>query len=194
MSLKTNDIPKGPESVEILLIPLNKLVRSVCNVRKTGGESIDDLAASVIAHGLLHNLTVTAQIKNKKPTGKFEVVAGGRRLAAFQKLAKQNKIPKTFGVPCLAVDGAAAPEVSLAENTIRQAMHPADQFAGFRSMIERGMTVEDVAARFGVSSTSVRQRLKLANVAPRLFEMFRDDEINLNQMMALAVTDDHSAQ
>ena len=61
-------------------------------------------------------------------------------------------------------------------------------------MIERGMTVEDVAARFGVSTTSVRQWLKLAKVAPQLFEMFRDAEINLNQMMALAVTDDHSAQ
>jgi ParB family chromosome partitioning protein len=60
-------------------------------------------------------------------------------------------------------------------------------------MIERGMAVEDVAARFGVSTTSVRQRLKLAKVASQLFEMFRDAEINLNQMMALAVSDDHSA-
>jgi ParB family transcriptional regulator, chromosome partitioning protein len=56
------------------------------------------------------------------------------------------------------------------------------------------MTIEDVAARFGVSATTVRQRLKLANVAPRLFELFRADEINLDQMMALAVTDDRTAQ
>ena len=58
MSLKKNDIPKSPESEEILRIPVNKLIRSACNVRKTGGESIDDLAASILAHGLLQNLTV----------------------------------------------------------------------------------------------------------------------------------------
>ena len=194
MSLEKNDIPKSPESVEILRIPVNKLIRSACNVRKTGGESIDELAASIFAHGLLQNLTVTEQTKHDKPTGKFEVVAGARRLAALQKLAKQNKIPKTFAVPCLPVAAATAPEMSLAENTIRQAMHPADQFTAFRSLIDQRMTVEDVAARFGVSATTVRQRLKLANVAPRLFELFRADEINLDQMMALAVTDDHAAQ
>jgi ParB family chromosome partitioning protein len=60
-------------------------------------------------------------------------------------------------------------------------------------MIERGMAVEDVAARFGVSTTSVRQWLKLAKVASQLFEMFRDAEIILNRMMALAATDDDSA-
>ena len=45
-----------------------------------------------------------------------------------------------------------------------------------------------------MTATTVRQRLKLANVAPRLFELYRTDEINLDQLMALAVTDDHAAQ
>jgi ParB family transcriptional regulator, chromosome partitioning protein len=44
---------------EIISIPLNKLVRSPRNVRKTGGETVEELAASIHAHGLLHNLTVT---------------------------------------------------------------------------------------------------------------------------------------
>ena len=34
-------------------IPLNKLVPAPCNVRKTGALAIDDLAASIAAHGLL---------------------------------------------------------------------------------------------------------------------------------------------
>jgi ParB family chromosome partitioning protein len=45
-----------------------------------------------------------------------------------------------------------------------------------------------------VTATTVRQRLKLANIAPRLFELYRADEIDLDQLMALAVTDDHAAQ
>jgi ParB-like chromosome segregation protein Spo0J len=45
----------------IIAIPLNKLTRSVCNVRKSGGDSIDDLATSILVHGLIHNLTVVEQ-------------------------------------------------------------------------------------------------------------------------------------
>jgi ParB family chromosome partitioning protein len=73
-------------------------------------------------------------------------------------------------------------------------MHPADQFTAFQQLVSAGLGFEEIAARFGLTPTTVRQRLKLANVAPRLFELYRADEINLDQLMALAVTDDHAAQ
>ena len=177
------------DPTEIVQIPLNKLTRSDTNVRKTGENSITELAASIQAHGLLHNLVVT-----KTKSDKYQVIAGSRRLAALTKLAKEKVIPKTFGVPCRVVDGGAGTETSLAENVIRANMHPADQFDAFRTLVDEGMGVEEVAARFGVSATTVRQRLKLANVAPRLFELYRTDEIALDQLMALAVCDDHAAQ
>ena len=175
---------------EIVSIPLNKLVASPLNVRKSGGQSIEDLAASIKAHGLIHNLVVTKAAKGNK----HEVVAGARRLAALNKLAKEKVIPKTLNVPCRVVDADASTESSLAENTIRQAMHPADQFSAFQQLVSNGLPIEEIAARFGVTPTTVRQRLKLANVAPRLFGLYRTDEINLDQLMALAVTDDHAAQ
>jgi ParB family transcriptional regulator, chromosome partitioning protein len=175
---------------EIVSIPLSKLAVSPLNVRKTGGLTIEDLATSIEAHGLIHNLVVT-----KAPKGdKHQVIAGARRFAALTKLAKEKRISKSFGVPCRIIDGEGSTETSLAENVIRTAMHPADQFTAFRSLIDQGMGLEDVAARFGVTPTTVRQRLKLANVAPRLFELYREDEINLDQLMALAVTDDHGEQ
>jgi ParB family chromosome partitioning protein len=173
---------------EIVSIPLNKLVASPLNVRETGGQTIEDLAASIQAHGLLHNLVVA------KKGDKHHVIAGTRRFAALRKLAKEKAIPKTFDVPCRVIDAAGSTETSLAENVIRTAMHPADQFDAFRSLVDEGMGVEEIAARFGVTATTVRQRFKLANVAPRLFELYRADEINLDQLMALAVTDDHAAQ
>ena len=175
---------------EIVNIPLNKLVGSPLNVRKTGGQTIEDLAASIQAHGLLHNLVVTKATKGDK----HQVIAGARRLAALNKLAKEKVLPKTFDVPCRVIDAEASTESSLAENTIRQAMHPADQFMAFQQLVADGLGFEEIAARFGVTATTVRQRLKLANVAPRLFELYRTDEINLDQLMALAVTDDHAAQ
>ena len=81
-----------------------------------GGDSIDDLASSILVHGLLHNLTVVEQLAdNGKNSGKYEVVAGGRRFAALQRLAKEKKLPKTFAVPCHIVDPASATEASLSQ-------------------------------------------------------------------------------
>ena len=58
-------------------IPLNRLIPSSANVRKTGATiSIEELAASIAAHGLLQNLQVRPAATK---AGKFEVVVGGRR-------------------------------------------------------------------------------------------------------------------
>src|SRR5258708_34100187 len=73
-------------------------------------------------------------------------------------------------------------------------MHPADQFIAFRDLVESGLSIDEVAARFGVTTLFVRQRLKLANVAPRFIEAYRAGEILLEQLEALALTDDHEAQ
>ena len=65
-------------------IPLNKLIAWDGNVRKTGPEKgIDELAASIAAHGLLQSLVV-----RKHTRGKFAVVAGRRRLRALKSLAE----------------------------------------------------------------------------------------------------------
>jgi len=98
---------------EIVSIPLNKLVASPLNVRKTGGQTIEDLAASIQAHGLLHNLVVA------KKGDKHHVIAGARRFAALRKLAKEKANSKTFDVPCRVIDAAGSTETSLAENVIR---------------------------------------------------------------------------
>jgi hypothetical protein len=39
-----------------------------------------------------------------------------------------------------------------------------------------------------------RQRLKLANVAPRFIKAYRAGDMQLEQLEALAITDDHQAQ
>src|SRR5690606_8580942 len=40
----------------------------------------------------------------------------------------------------------------------------------------------------------VQRRLKLANVSPRLLADYRAEAVTLDQLMALAITDDHTAQ
>ncbi|ERV88768.1 ParB/RepB/Spo0J family partition protein [Pseudomonas aeruginosa] len=174
----------------LILVPLSQLRRSRRNVRKTAGQSIEALASSIERVGLLQNLTVILAVDGKH----YEVVAGGRRLAALKLLAKKRRLPKDWEVPCLIVADGSARTVSLTENVQREAMHPADQFEAFAALVAEGRPVEDIAADFSVTPLVVQRRLKLANVSPRLMADYRADAVTLDQLMALAITDDHTAQ
>uniref|UniRef100_UPI003782E0EE ParB/RepB/Spo0J family partition protein n=1 Tax=Rudaea sp. TaxID=2136325 RepID=UPI003782E0EE len=99
-----------------------------------------------------------------------------------------------YEVPCLLVPDASARTVSLAENLLREQMHPADQFEAFAALVKEGRPIEDIAADFGVSPLVVQRRLKLANVSPRLLADYRAGGVTLEQLMALTITDDHAAQ
>jgi ParB family chromosome partitioning protein len=176
--------------MNIQMIPLNRLIPSAANVRKTGsGIGIEDLAASIKAHGLLQNL----QVRPAKG-GKFEVVAGARRLKALQALAKEKAINKAAEIGCNVLDAEDDGEISLAENVIRLPMHPADQFEAFYALAQSGKGPEDIAARFGASPAIVRQRLKLATVSPRLLDTYRAGDMDLDQLMAFTLYEDHAAQ
>jgi len=173
----------------IEMIPLNKLVPSPANVRKTGADTgIEELAASITAHGLLQNLRV-----RPGSGGRFEVVAGARRLAALKRLAKQKVLPKDAAIPCHVGEGDGV-EISLAENMMRLPMHPADQFDAFKVLAGEGNGPEEIAARFGCSATLILQRLKLAGVSAALLDAYRRGIMDLDQLMAFTVSDDHAAQ
>lgn len=176
----------------LLFIPLSLLLarRSKRNVRKSPRLSIPELAASILRVGLLQNLVVILAADGEH----YEVVAGDRRLSAFKLLAKGKRISADHEIPCLLVADASARTVSLTENVLREAMHPADQFQAFAALVAEGRPVEDIAADFGVTPLVVQRRLKLANVSPRLMADYRNGEVTLDQLMALAITDDHTAQ
>lgn len=179
-------------SKNLILVPLSRLVSRPTgrNVRKTPRMSIPELAASIQRVGLLQNLIVTATADGER----YEVVAGGRRLAALKLLAKRRRISREWEVPCLLVADGTARTASLTENVQREAMHPADQFEAFAALVAEGRPIEDIAADFSVTPLVVQRRLKLANVSPRLLADYRAEAVSLDQLMALAITDDHAAQ
>ena len=71
-------------------------------------------------------------------------------------------------VPCKVEQPDDAIETSLMENTVRAAMHPADEFVAMAALIDGGATIEAVAARFGVSERHVRQRLQARQARARI--------------------------
>ncbi len=174
-------------------IPLDRLVIAPENVRKTPPDAAAEaeLKASIAGHGLIENLVV----RSEGPSGGYVVVAGGRRLTALKALAADGVLDAAHPVPCLVVEGdAASSELSLAENVIRIAMHPADQVTAFMELAKSGVTVAAIAARFGISEPLVEQRLRLGNAAPELLNAYRADEIGLETLKAFTVTTDHHRQ
>ncbi|MBP7597365.1 MAG: ParB/RepB/Spo0J family partition protein [Pseudoxanthomonas sp.] len=187
-----NVLQAADPSKHMILVPLSRLVLRPTgrNVRKTPRMSIPELAASIQRVGLLQNLIVIPASDGEH----YEVVAGGRRLAALKLLAKKHRIAKDWDVPCLRVADGTARTASLTENVQREAMHPADQFEAFAALVAEGRPIEDIAADFSVTPLVVQRRLKLANVSPRLMADYRADALSLDQLMVLAGTDDHAAQ
>ena len=177
-------------------IPFNKLVLSQSNVRRVkAGVSIEQLAESIAQRTLLQSLSVRAVVDaDGQETGMFEVPAGGRRYRALELLVKQKRMAKTQPVPCVVRDGGIAEDDSLAENDERVGLHPLDQFRAFKLLRDGGMSEEDIAARHFVSPAIVKQRLRLASVSPRLHDVYADDGMTLEQLMAFSVTADQARQ
>ncbi len=177
-------------------IPFNKLVLSQSNVRRMkAGISIEELAEDIARRTLLQSLSVRPVLDAEgQETGMFEIPAGGRRFRALELLVKQKRLAKNAPVPCIVREGGLAEEDSLAENVQRVALHPLDQFRAFQALREKGLGDDDIAARFFVTPTVVKQRLRLAAVSSTLLDVYAEDGMMLEQLMAFTVTNDHARQ
>ena len=177
-------------------IPFNKLLLSACNVRRVkAGVSIEQLADDIARRTLLQSLTVRPVLDAAGiETGMYEIPAGGRRFRALELLVKQKRLAKTAPIPCVIREGGIAEEDSLAENVQRAPLHPLDQFRAFLALREKGQSEEEIAAAFFVSVAVVKQRLRLASVSPKLLDVYAEDGLTLDQLMAFTVNGDHERQ
>jgi ParB family transcriptional regulator, chromosome partitioning protein len=122
------------------------------------------------------------------------VPAGGRRYRALELLIKKKRLARTTPVPCIVRTDGIPEEDSLAENVLRAPLHPLDQFRAFLALREKGQSEEEIAAAFFVSVHVVHQRLRLAAVLPKLLEVYAEDGMTLEQLMAFTVNPDHERQ
>jgi ParB family chromosome partitioning protein len=156
---------------------------------------IEELAEDIARRTLLQSLTVRPVLDDGGgETGMYEVPAGGRRYRALELLVKQKRLSRTAPIPCIVRTGGIAEEDSLAENVQRVPLSPVDQFRAFLALREKGQSEEEIAAAFFVSVAVVRQRLRLASVSPKLLDVYAEDGMSLNQLMAFTVNPDHARQ
>ena len=181
----------------VQLIPYPLLGRAPENVRHTREhEDVSELADDIAAHGLLQSLIgYQDETDTIFPNGYTWIVGGGRRLAALALLHTRGIIDDDYRVPVVVRDVEDAIELSLSENLARRNMSPVDEFFAFEQLMRPGTTSPaELAKRFGFTERYVKQRLRLAGLAPEIIEALRDRQITLEAATAYASSQDRDAQ
>jgi ParB family chromosome partitioning protein len=168
------------ERTTIEYVAYSRLILSPLNVRKKAPTGIEALAATLAEKGILQNL-VGHEMKGRSKQPKLGVCAGQRRLAALDLLFSQGRITKDYQVPVLIVSEGEAVAASLIENREREDMCLADEALAFRLLAEEGKSTGHIASLFKVSEMVVRRALKIANLAPALLDLMRDDALDYEQ-------------
>ena len=179
-------------------VPYKKLRQTSLNARKHNVDTLNfkrgiiSLARSIAARNLLQNLIVFSDDEVEQDC--WFVAAGQRRLMALDYLHRVGAIDDDYPVRVDFIDKADALVVSVSENNDRVAMHLSDLIASINELANNGDSVEMIATKFGYKASYVRKLMKLANMAPELMQLLRNNKISLNQLIALSITDDHDLQ
>jgi ParB family chromosome partitioning protein len=178
----------------VVSVPYSALRRSPLNARTKPLSGIDSLATNIRAKGLLQNLIVHEVKGSRGKHRKLGVCAGQRRQAALDLLFEQKHIAADYPVPVRIVSEGEALAISLIENSEREGLDPFDVLRAYRMLAEEGRSIDYIAALFSAAPITIKRRMKLANASPKLLALLREDAITLDQLSALALTDDHETQ
>ena len=139
-------------------------------------QELEELAASIRAHGLLQPVLVSQQ-----RDGTFQLITGERRWRAVQ-LAGMPTLP--------AVVKEATPqaslEMALVENIQRRDLNPLEEAHAFRQLIEEhGLTQEQLGQRIGKSRVSVTNTLRLLHLPEPVREALANGSISEGHARAI---------
>ncbi|MCL6336360.1 ParB/RepB/Spo0J family partition protein [Pectobacterium carotovorum subsp. carotovorum] len=178
-------------NAERVMLPLSTLVRSELNVRKKKHTQaqIENLAEGIASAGVIQNIVVYVT-----EAGKHGVAAGQGRFSALELLRDSGRISADYAVPALIVPEKIAKRISLMENVQRHDMHPFDQISAFADERDEGKSAQEIGAFMGYPTKHVQKMLKLSVMHPELLELLADDQIDVDQLHALASTDDTERQ
>ena len=150
MKMKTEEQSKQENG--IVWIGIDRLHPHKDNPRKDLGD-LRELADSIRAKGVLQNLTVV------RDGDDYTIIIGHRRTAAA-KMAGLTKLP------CIIAEMTPAEQVQtmLLENMQRSDLTVYEQAKGFQMMLDFGDSVDYIAEKTGFSKTTIRRRLKMAEL------------------------------
>jgi ParB family transcriptional regulator, chromosome partitioning protein len=154
---------------------------------------IESLAASIQTDGLLQNLVVL-QLKGKKP--RYRLISGERRYQALKLLEERGALPEDYAVPVDIRSGLSADDrlrLATVENVQRENLTPLEEASAFARLMQEGLPLEELTAQTGLSASTIKRRLALANLCDEVKEALAHGELTLAQAEALTLGS-HEAQ
>ena len=144
--------------------------------------ALEELAASINENGIVQPITVT------KKNGKYELVAGERRLRAA-KLINLRTIP----VYVIKVDGdESLLQLSLIENIQREDLNPIDLAEAYSELVEHyRLSHSEIADRVGKDRSTVANFLRLLVLPKEVKDSLRAGEISQGHARALLALKDN---
>jgi ParB family chromosome partitioning protein len=154
------------------------------NIRIQPGE-LDDMAASILEHGVLSPVKVVGPHKD----GRYKLVYGQRRLLASRQ-ANLLLIPAIVVPAGADVDhpGAKRSIEQLVENLQRADLNPIDEAKALRQVLDADpeLTQDELAKRLGRSAPWVSNTLRLLEVSPVVQALVADGKLSASHVKAIA--------
>jgi ParB family chromosome partitioning protein len=142
--------------------------------------SLEDLKQSISEKGVLQPVIV------RRRSGRFELVAGERRLRAA-KLANLKSIPAIIK----SVSDSEALEIALVENLQREDLNPIDEARGYKELINRfELTQEQLATKLGRDRSTIANVLRLLNLPEQVRSGLEEGKITMGHARALLGLED----
>lgn len=174
MKSRNNQPGKAKKESKIVNIGIEQIYPHPENPRKNVGD-VSELAESIKKNGIMQNLTVIPGHWNETGTWiekGYTLIIGHRRHAAAMAAGVEE-------LPCRVIVGLSRKEqlsTMLEENMQRSDLTIFEQAQGFQLMLDLSDTEEQIAEKTGFSRTTIRHRLKLAELDQELLKDKEKDE------------------
>lgn len=177
IAIATNEENTGA----LVMLPIDKLYPHPDNPRKSLGD-LTELSESIKAKGVMQNLTV---VPRAEEYGTYTIIIGHRRHAA----AKKAKLKE---LPCVIVEMSEQEQVAtmLLENIQRSDLTAYEQAKGFQMMMDFGDSVAGIVEKTGFSESTVRRRLKMAELDEEVLKKVSSRQISFGDIDKLQEIED----
>jgi len=158
---------------QIIHVSPNQIIINPYQPRQKFGEhALESLKKSIQQHGILQPLVVTQTMG-----GKYELVAGERRLRAAKEL-NLKKVP----VIVRTVKDLEKLELSLIENIQREDLNPIEKANAYKQLIDNfHLTQEETAKRLGIARSTLNNTLRLLQLPPEIQKDIASGKISEGQ-------------
>ncbi len=174
-------VAEAPTGETVREIPIDAMQHSPWQTRALfSPESVEELAASIKAQGLVQPVIV-----RQMPEGRYQLIAGERRVAAHRLLGRD-----TVAAIVRRVSDEQAAEMTLIENLMREDLNPLEMAWAFETLSSHfGLTQEQIAAKTGKDRATIGNYLRLLKLPNHLHQAIAEGKLTIGHVKPLMTLD-----